>query len=103
MTGAEGVVSIDEKELRHLSRIDLLEMLLKKSREVDLLKRELEETRSELHDRQIKINRAGSIAEAALKLNEVFEAAQKAADQYLENIRYAAGTEEGTNDEKEEV
>ena len=30
---------------------------------------------------------AGSIAEASLKLNKVFEAAQQAADQYLENIR----------------
>ena len=33
---------------------------------------------------------AGSIAEAALRINRVFEAAQEAADQYLENIRQQA-------------
>ena len=30
---------------------------------------------------------SGSIAEAALRLNGIFEAAQKAADQYLESVK----------------
>jgi predicted RNase H-like nuclease (RuvC/YqgF family) len=38
-------------------------------------------------NRQIELEEAGSIAEAALKLNKVFEAAQKAADQYIYNLR----------------
>lgn len=38
-------------------------------------------------DRRIELEEAGNIAEAALKLNKVFEAAQKAADQYLYNLR----------------
>ena len=33
---------------------------------------------------------AGSIAEAALRINRVFEAAQADSDQYLENIRQQA-------------
>lgn len=37
--------------------------------------------------RRIELAEAGSIAEAALRLNGVFEAAQQAADQYLENLR----------------
>lgn len=37
--------------------------------------------------RRIELEEAGSIAEASLRLNGVFEAAQKAADQYLENLR----------------
>jgi hypothetical protein len=37
--------------------------------------------------RRIEIEKAGSIAEAALKLNGIFEAAQRAADQYLMNVR----------------
>ncbi len=37
--------------------------------------------------RRIQLEKAGSIAEASLRLNGVFEAAQKAADQYLYNIR----------------
>lgn len=36
--------------------------------------------------REIIVAEAGSIAEAALKLNKVFESAQAAADQYLENV-----------------
>ena len=76
-----------EKELRRLSRMDLLEMLLEQSREVERLQKELETVNNQLSDRRIMEQEAGSIAEASLKLNKVFEAAQQAADQYLENIR----------------
>ena len=76
-----------ERELRRLSRIDLLEMLLEQSKELDRLQTELENVKKQLEDRRIMEQEAGSIAEAALKLNKVFEAAQNAADQYLENIR----------------
>ena len=41
------------------------------------------------------LSQAGNIAEAALALNGVFEAAQKAADQYLENIQMMAGAPVG--------
>ncbi len=77
-----------EKELRHLSRMDLLEMLLEQSKEVERLQKELETVKKQLEDRRIMEQEAGSIAEASLRLNKVFEAAQQAADQYLENIRY---------------
>lgn len=76
-----------EKELRRLSRTDLLEMLLEQSKEVQRLQQELEETKQKLEDRRLMEQEAGSIAEAALRINKVFEAAQQAADQYLENIR----------------
>lgn len=76
-----------EKELRRLSRMDLLEMLLEQSREVERLQKELETVKKQLEDRRIMEQEAGSIAEASLRLNKVFEAAQQAADQYLENIR----------------
>lgn len=70
-----------------MSRSKLLEILVSQSREIDRLKAELETAESKLRDREIQIASCGSIAEAALKLNEVFEAAQRAADQYLENVR----------------
>lgn len=76
-----------DQELRKLSRKDLLELLIAQRRERDALKAELEEARTALQDRRICIENAGSIAEAALQLNNVFEAAQAAAEQYLENIR----------------
>ena len=48
------------------------------------LQKTLEEERT---TRRIELEEAGSIAEAALRLNGVFEAAQKAADQYIYNIQ----------------
>ena len=38
-------------------------------------------------DRTLRLEQVGSIAEAALSLNRVFEAAQAAADQYLESVK----------------
>jgi len=76
-----------DKELRKLSRADLLEMLLEQTKLVDKLKIELEETKAALSERRLDIENSGSIAEAALKVNRVFEAAQKASEQYLENIK----------------
>lgn len=76
-----------DKKLRKLSRLELLEMLLEQSRETQKLRAELEKANALLKERQLAIRNAGSIAEASLKLNGVFEAAQKAADQYLENVK----------------
>lgn len=76
-----------EKELRRLSRADLLELLVAQSKENQALQDQLRQAREALQQRTIELEQAGSIAEAALRLNGVFEDAQKAADQYLENIR----------------
>lgn len=76
-----------EKELHKLKRTELLEMMLAQSREIEVLRARIEELETKLADREIRIRESGSIAEAALKLNGIFEAAQAAADQYLENIR----------------
>lgn len=75
-----------DKELRKLKRTELLEMLIEQSKEVKRLKEELAQTQAQLKDRRIRIQNAGSIAEAAMQLNGVFEAAQRAADQYIENL-----------------
>lgn len=76
-----------DKELRKLSRSELLEMLLIQSKEVERLKNELEEANRKLEERKILLAESGSIAEAALKLNDIFKVAQNAADQYLESIK----------------
>ena len=44
---------------------------------------------AQLQERQIHIENAGSIAQAALELNKVFEAAQAAADEYVASVRAA--------------
>lgn len=76
-----------EKEFRKLSKAQYLEMMVEQGREIKRLKEELELAREEIKEKEIKIQKAGSIAEAALSLNDVFGAAQRAADQYLESIR----------------
>lgn len=79
-----------EKELRRLSRRELLEMLITRTIENERLTEELQQARKELSDREFIQDRAGSMAEAALQLNGVFEAADRAAREYLENIRRMA-------------
>ena len=75
-----------EKELRKLGRGDLLDLLLKESRENQALREQLQTAQTALADRTIRMERAGSIAEAALQLNGVFQAAEQACRQYTDNI-----------------
>ena len=83
-----------DKELRKLSRSTLLEMLVEESRENDVLRSQIEQLQQQLSERQLKINRAGSIAEASLQINQVFKTVEKAAEQYLENIRTLSDRQE---------
>lgn len=79
-----------DKELRKLKRVELLEILVSLSEENEQLRKENEELRKALSQKEICIEQSGSIAEASLKLSGVFEAAQRAADLYLENVRRMA-------------
>ena len=91
-----------DKELQRLKRGELLEMLLEQSKENDRLKEEVEELRAQLADRKIEIESAGTIAEASFKLNGVFDAAQAAAQQYLDNLQLLYDREEVNCVKKEE-
>lgn len=48
-----------ERELRRLSRKDLLEMMIEQKKELEALKLELEEARKALQNREIMLNEAG--------------------------------------------
>lgn len=76
-----------DKELRRLSRMELIGLLLEQTRESERLRQELEQTKALLEDRRILLSNAGSIAEASLQINQVMEAAQRTADQYIENVQ----------------
>lgn len=82
---------MDEKELKRLNRKQLLELLLMQIERADELERRLSETEEKLKSRELTEMNAGSIAEAALKLSGIFEAAQEAADLYLENVKRQQG------------
>lgn len=75
-----------EKELKGLSRQELLELLLLQGKQLERLQEKVAALEEKLRDRSIVQQEAGSIAEAALRLNDVFDAAQRAAEQYLESV-----------------
>ena len=76
-----------DKELKRLSRSELLELLLIQTRETERLTKKLEAAEAMLADRQLKLDKAGDIAHAVLEINGVMEAAQEAARQYLDNVK----------------
>jgi light-regulated signal transduction histidine kinase (bacteriophytochrome) len=86
-----------DKELHRLSRAELIEMLLEQSKRVASLERQLEETEEKLRDREIILSETGNIAEAALKLNGVFEAAQAASEQYIQGVKSMLIREKGAD------
>ena len=77
---------MNEKDLRKLSREELLKLLLIQTKEVERLRHELELAQTELADRRVRINNFGNLAEAVMEINGVMAAAQSAANQYLESI-----------------
>lgn len=81
---------MNEKELRRLSRAELVELLLELSRENSTLRAQLEEAQAALQDRTLRMEEAGTMAEAAMKLTGVFEAADAACRLYMENYRRLA-------------
>ena len=104
-----------EKQLKKLSRAELLEILIQQMKRNDSLEAELAELKTSyeekiseyealLERKNIAIEESGSIAEASLKLSGIFEAAQQAADVYLENIKMIEKeTEERCRAMKEET
>lgn len=74
------------KDLKRLSRKDLLQILINQNNKIDELTLELDETKKKLEDKEIIINESGSLAEASLKLSKIFESADASAKLYLDNI-----------------
>ena len=69
-----------EKELKRLNRYQLLELLMMQTARV----KELEEQITQLQAQQILLSNLGSMADVSAKVSGLLEAAQKAADLYIE-------------------
>lgn len=78
---------MERKQLRRMRKFELLELLLEQEREIQSLQAENASLKEQLNIQLIKIEKAGSIAEAALSLSGVFEAAQQAADLYIKLLK----------------
>lgn len=77
------------KELRRLSKTDLITLLRDQEAELQQLKTDNAALLEQLEDRTLRIDKCGSIADAALALSGVFEATQSAANQYLASVQTA--------------
>lgn len=83
--------------LRKMKRLEILDIMLEQQKQLDAARKELAETQArlaeaeaKLADRTIITENAGSLAKAALELNGIFEAAQKAAEDYVHNVKLRA-------------
>ena len=79
-----------EKELKKLNRYQLLELLVVQTERADKLQARLDEAERQLSEQNLQMATLGSIAEASLVLKGVFQAAQDAADLYLEEAKKQA-------------
>lgn len=78
-----------DKELKHLSRAELIDIIYALQRQSEEKDARLQTMQAALDDRTLRIEKAGSLAEAAISINGVFEAVQATAEQYLDSIRAA--------------
>ncbi len=78
---------MQDKKMHKLGKTELLTIIYEQQKEIEKLKSNVEDLEKQLENRTINLKEAGSIAEASLKLNRIFEVAQEAADQYLSSIK----------------
>lgn len=84
-----------EKDIKKLGRSELIEIIYQLKKSEQELQTQVETLQSQLLDRKLKVEKAGSIAEAALLLSDVFSSAQAAADTYREQGRSGQCGSEG--------
>ena len=77
---------MEKKDLRKLSRSELLEMLLDRSKEIENLRRELKDANSKIIDLEKEIEVAGHIEQSIKNLEESTEVINK----FAAIIKYAS-------------
>ena len=77
---------MSNKELKRLSRRELVDIIYQLKKSEQEMQEEIESLKKELEDRRIRIATAGSIADAAMSITNVFSTAQKTAELYLREI-----------------
>lgn len=82
---------MEVRQLKKLRKTELFELLLTQSQKIDALSQRVEELERALENKEIRLQEAGSIAEASLTLTRIFEEAQAAADLYLYNVKNLMG------------
>ena len=92
---------MSEKELQHLTRTELLEILLEREKENIALRAQVKELQEKLDDKVLTIDKVGSIAQASLVLNGIFEAAEASCQQYIQNVQLRSARQDQINQQRE--
>ena len=74
------------KELKKLNRRELVDVIYQMKKNEQRMQEKIASLEAALQDRRMRISKAGSIAEAAATITNVFSAAQETADMYLQEI-----------------
>lgn len=74
------------KELKKLSRRELVEIIYQMKKNEQRMQAEIDSLQADLRDKRIRLSEAGSIADAAASIANLFSAAQMTADLYLHEI-----------------
>ena len=74
------------KELKKLSRRELVDIIYQMKKNEQLLQDEIASLQEALENKRMHLSSAGSIADAAVSIANVFSSAQTAADLYLQEI-----------------
>ncbi len=78
-----------DMEYKNLSRTEMLSFVLKLSSENEALKTQLAQLHTQQDDSEIKMERVGSMPEAAKRLNELFASAEATATKQMEELQKA--------------
>ncbi len=82
-----------EKELKKLSRSELLRLLIEQVKINEELDRKVTFLEDKLHNYNHTFETCGSLAEAVAKLSGIFEAADKTANEYISAVKRATDRE----------
>ena len=74
------------KELSKLSRRELMDIIYQMKKNEQQMQEELASLRESLEEKRIRLSEAGSVAEAAVSVSNVFSSAQMSADLYLQEV-----------------
>lgn len=76
-----------------MSRAALVEIIYELQRTVGALRAELSDAQEKLEERYIALSEVGNLADAAVRLNGLMEAAQRTAEDYLLQVRHLSDAE----------
>ena len=76
-----------DKEFKHLKRSALLEIILAYQKREQELQAEIDTLKTELHEKEQKINESTAVSDAIAKLDSIMNSALQTTDRYLTQVK----------------